>query len=262
MSSTPGRRSRQLLKPLPLHIDSDYGKVRALAWWLSGGEIRFSCKRRILPGTPRTIYVRVPGEDPIPLEVMVRKASTMPAEGDVDTFLHKGSYRLLRASDEPRLRRVRQQGDPENPVRAPTITGSVTPKKRKRSKTFPSSKALREAMARGRGGTEGRDWWAPDGVPAVFEPGDLSSLYLDLSVEDHLQRCVDRRTEHVRLHVSRLDPEQEGMHLAVTVQLPDRTFEQLEAVVERIHGRGTVLLIESETRIGLAPGAPQESTHA
>ncbi|GEM_PF-3049282 len=203
--------------------------------------------------------MRVGGEDPIPLEVMIRKASTMPAEGDVDTFLHKGSYRLLRGSDEPRLRKVRQQGDPENPVKAPTITGSVTPKRRKRSKTFPTSKALREAMARGRGGTGGQDWWAPEGVPGVFEHGELPSLYVDLSQDDHLQRCVDRRTEHLRFHVSPVPGLLQGQALEVVVQLPDRTFEQLDAVVERKHGRGTVLLIESETAIGLGRQADADA---
>jgi hypothetical protein len=176
MASPPARSSRQLLKPLPLDIDSDYGKVQALAWWLSGGEIRFSCKQRILPGRPRTIYVRVNGEESIPLEVMVRKASTMPAHADVETFLHKGSYRLLRGADKPRLRTVRQQGDPENPVMAPTMTGSVTPKRRKRSKTFPTSKVLRDAMARGRSGTSGHDWWAPEGVPAMLDDGEPPSV--------------------------------------------------------------------------------------
>jgi len=262
MASPPARNSRQLLKPLPLHIDSDYGKVRALAWWLSGGEIRFSCKHRILPGRPRTIYVRVAGEEPIPLEVMVRKASTMPAQADVETFLHKGSYRLLRGSDEPRLRAVRQQGDPDNPVMAPTITGSVTPKRRKRSKTFPTSKALREAMARGRGGTGGQDWWAPDGVPAVLDDGDTPSVYVDLSVDDRLARCADRRTDHLRFHVEPLKTLSEGQSIAVVVQLPDRTFEQLDAVVERRHARGTVLMIESETAIGLDKTDATDARHA
>lgn len=252
MAPPAGSRSRQLLQPLPLRIEGDYGEVRALAWWLSGGEIRFSCKDRILPGRPRTIHVRVAGEESIPLEVMVRKASTLPSEGDVATFLHKGSYRLLRGSDEPRLRRVRQQGDPQNPVKAPTMTGSVTPKRRTKAKTLPTGKALREAVARGRGGHSGEGWWAPEGVPAVLEPGERPSLYVDLSVAGHAERCVDRREVPVRLHLGPLPDLTTQEAVGLVVRLPDHTFHQLEALVERHHSRGTVLQVAAaEALVGL-----------
>jgi hypothetical protein len=232
---------------LPLRIEGDYGEVRGLAWWLFGGEIRFSCKNRILPGRTRTIFVRVPGEEAIPLEVMVRKASKVPASQDVATYLHKGSYRLLNRSDKPRLRQARLRGDPDNPVKAPTITGSVTPKRRKRSKTFPTGKALREALARGRSGSVQQSWWAPDGIPAVLERGESVSVYLDLSIKGRLERGVDRRSETLRFH---LEPRREllpGQTIQVVLQLPDHTYEQLEAVVERHHARGTVLLCASES---------------
>ncbi len=255
MASSKKRSSRQLLRPLPLQIDSVYGPLNALAWWLSEGEIRFSCERRILPGPPRTLYVKGPEQDPILLQVMVRKASTLPTRSDGETFLHKGTYRVLRKADEPRLRRLCKQGDPQNPVRAPTLTGSVTPKRRKRSKAFPSSQALRAAMARGRGDSDSRGWWAPEGVPALLDTSDVPSLYVDLSSDERLARCVDRRTETLRLHVAQVHEMPLGEPIAVVIQRPDRSFEQLEGIVERHHRRGTVLRIESKTPLGLAPPA-------
>jgi len=226
--------------------------VRGLAWWLYGGEIRFSCRVRVLPGRPRLVLLRVAGQDPIPLEVMVRKASTAPASGDVVTYWHKGRYRLLEASDEPRLRLVRQLGDPVWPVRAFTITGSVTPKRRRRKKTLPSGHALREAMARGRGEREPIDWWAPEGVPAALDPGDPPAVFIDLKTEGHSKRCLDRHEGSLQFHVEPLRELEEAQEVLVVIQYPDRTFGQFAALVQLHHYLGTTLaaLAPDEASIG------------
>ncbi len=258
--SKRSRSSRHLLQPIPLKIEGDYGEVRGLAWWLYGGEIRFSCRVRVLPGRPRLILLRVAGEDPIPLEVMVRKASTAPATGDVVTYWHKGRSRLMEACDEPRLRRIRQLGDPAHPVPAPTITGSVTPKRRRRKKTLPSGQALREAMARGRGLRDPIDWWAPEGVPVALDAGDPPAAFLDLTTEGHTQRCLDRHDGALYFHVEPLHQLALAQELLVVVQYPDRTFGQFPSLVQRHHLQGTILVaMTAEVRTNVVPSASVES---
>ncbi len=189
------------------------------------------------------MFVCLAGEAPIPLEVMVRKASNAPAEGNAITYMHKGSYRLASGADEPRLHRVRQQGDPSNPVKAPTITGSVTPKKRKGSKTLPSGKTLREALARGRNGTHGDPNETTTGVPAVVSTGESTSVYVDLSGPGRIERCVELRGDHLHFHLEHLLGLAPDETVEVVLQLPDRTFHQLQALLERHHSNGTVLQV-------------------
>jgi hypothetical protein len=72
---------------------------------------------------------------------------------------------------------------------------------------------------------------------------------VNLSIDDRLARCADRRPEQLLFHEEPLKTLSDGKSIAVVVQLPDRTLELFDATVGRIHARDTVLALESEPAI-------------